>query len=164
MRLRDRRREVARHLQLFGEVNDASRERDSRGRDYEAIDKEVEGLSDAFRQYVNVITGLSDVSNGAFDSLLHSEPSTKDIIDITDIFDYEEDNDETGEFDDPLFNGSLGKDQGVATDDSLALGDSKQYTRVSITKSRSIIKLVRSSKSSSAFGQARTSSRSTYES
>ena len=114
MRLRDRRREVGRQLDMFsGGMGSV------RGLDVD-MSKEEEGeLSDMFKHYVNLITTHHDVSNEGYKELINASPFTKDLIDITDVFDYEEDNDEIGDEDDPLFDGSLGKDQGVATDTSI---------------------------------------------
>ena len=119
MRLRDRRKEVVRHQSLYGSPsNDSPVDSLDKGIVREE-DKEIDQLSEVFRHYVNLITVQTDINNGAYDALLSSDPVSKSIIDITDIFDYEEDNDETGDIDDPLFNGSLGKDQGVALGSNL---------------------------------------------
>ena len=78
--------------------------------------KREEGeLLDMFKHYVNLITTHNDASNDGYKGLINASPATKDLIDITDVFDFEKDNDEIGEEDDPLFDGSLGKDQGGLT-------------------------------------------------
>jgi hypothetical protein len=66
--------------------------------------------------YLNAINNHTDESNQAFDNLLEKMEAIKELIHITDVFDWEEDNDEIGDESDPLFDGSL-KQQEVALED-----------------------------------------------
>jgi hypothetical protein len=110
MRLRDRGKEERRHSKMFGGLtNDLL---DSPGTLLPA--SEAEQLSTAFKNYVRIISASHDEDNVDFLNLINEEPHTKGLLDITDVFDFEEDNDEIGEINDPLFNGSLGNDQGVS--------------------------------------------------
>ena len=62
------------------------------------------------------ITNHTDHDNQAYETLLSKDDRVKDLIHITDIFDFEEDNDEIGDDNDPLFDGTL-KSQEVALED-----------------------------------------------
>ena len=76
--------------------------------------------------YLNVInSSLPDSNNEAYEKLLREEDEVKRLIHITDIFDYEEDNDDIGDIDDPLFNGSL-KEQEVACGIGEGKGSAKE--------------------------------------
>jgi hypothetical protein len=57
---------------------------------------EEEQLSAAFKKYVNIISASHDENNVAFLNLINEEFQTKGLLDITDVFDFEEDNDEIG--------------------------------------------------------------------
>jgi hypothetical protein len=55
--------------------------------------------------YLNSVNNHTDKSNQAFDNLLENMKTIKELIHITDVFDYEEDNAEIGDESDPLFDG-----------------------------------------------------------
>jgi hypothetical protein len=84
------------------------------------LDDEVPNLT-AFpmQHYLNVINSSQDPDNSEYNNLLSKMKSVEELIHITDIFDYEEDNDELGDDNDPLFNGSL-KPQEVALEEGRA--------------------------------------------
>jgi hypothetical protein len=66
--------------------------------------------------YLNVINFVAtDSNNEAYGQLLEKDEGVNKLIHISEVFDFEEDNDEIGDIDDPLFNGSL-KEQEVSLD------------------------------------------------
>jgi hypothetical protein len=81
-----------------------------------SVDQGVDDLTHAFKRYVNLISSHHDADNIAYDDLLKEETRARELLEIIEVFDSEEDNDEIRELEDPLFNGSLGKDQGVSFD------------------------------------------------
>jgi hypothetical protein len=66
--------------------------------------------------YLNVINSVeTDSRNEAYGQLLEKDENVSKLIHIFEVFDFEENNDEIGDIDDSLFNGSL-KEQEVALD------------------------------------------------
>jgi hypothetical protein len=59
------------------------------------------------QHYLNVINSSQDPDYSEYNNFLGKIKSIEELIHITDIFDYEEDNDELGDDNDPLFNESL---------------------------------------------------------
>ena len=88
-------------------------------------------------EYLLVITNVVDHDNMAYESLLSKDDRVRDLIHISDIFDFEEDNDEIGDDNDPLFDGTL-KSQEVALEDlnpnigEIQPGDETSHTKSSI--------------------------------
>jgi hypothetical protein len=79
-------------------------------------DNQREGGGAMMDIYLNVINSIeTDSSNKAYGLLLEKDEDVNKLIHISEVFDFEEDNDEIGDIDDPLFNGSL-KEQEVALD------------------------------------------------
>jgi hypothetical protein len=84
----------------------------------------VKYVVDPYREYLNLLTENTDANNKAYESLLNKDESVKELIHIGDIFDFEEDNDEIGDDNDPLFNGTL-KSQEVSLNFNPKLGENK---------------------------------------
>jgi hypothetical protein len=79
-------------------------------------DNQREGGGALIDVYLNVINSVeADGSNEAYSHLVEGDKHVSKLIHISEVFDFEEDNDEIGDIDDPLFNGSL-KEQEVALD------------------------------------------------
>ena len=79
-------------------------------------DNQREGGEVLMDVYLNVINSVeADGSNEAYSHLVEGDKEVNKLIHISEVFDFEEDNDEIGDIDDPLFNGSL-KEQEVALD------------------------------------------------
>jgi hypothetical protein len=82
----------------------------------EELIEEVSPSISPMKHYLNIINNHSDKSNRAYDNLLEKMEAVKELVHISDVFDYEEGNDEIGDESDPLFDGSL-KQQEVALED-----------------------------------------------
>jgi hypothetical protein len=99
---------------------------DHNNKDYESWLKEynsnidLDDIHDVLKipylEYLNVIFRTTDYNNKAYDALLDKDESVKELLHISDIFDFEEDNDKIGDNNDPLFDGTL-KPQEVALND-----------------------------------------------
>jgi hypothetical protein len=67
-------------------------------------DNQREGGREIMEVYLNVIRSVeTDGNNEAYSQLLEQEEEIKKQIHISEVFDFEEDNDEIGDIDDPLF-------------------------------------------------------------
>jgi hypothetical protein len=51
-----------------------------------------------------------------YDNLLKEKTQDRELLEITEAFNSKEDKDEIGELEDPIFNGSFGKDKRVSFD------------------------------------------------
>jgi hypothetical protein len=69
-------------------------------------DNQREGGEVLIGVYLNVINSVAtDSSNEAYGQLLEKDEDVNKLIHISEVFDFEEDKDEIGDIDDPLFMG-----------------------------------------------------------